>query len=701
MSTCASPGSVVHPKTATGRWRLRLMLLGGAALGVHPEVGLGAQGTGDHTQAWLEQSVGQEVRPGDDFFSYANGAWLRATVIPAGRDRWGARNAIDVVTERQMAELFEAVRHAPAGSLARKVADFRAAWLNEDRIEARGLAPLQPALDSIDRVQDRTALTRLLGASVLADVDPLNWGIYQSSSIVGLSVEQGLGGEGVYLPFLVQGGLGLPDRESYLSTDSGPETLRHRYQTYVSRLLVLSGRDDADRRAAAVLALETELAKGQATPEVSADDGNAANLWSRTEFASQAPGMDWSVFLSAAGLAQAQRVVAWQPGAVRAVAAQVATTPLSVWKDYLRFHLLDHYADVLPRAYAGEALAFHTAAGESPRRPRADRALAATRSAMSDILGELYAERYLPPRQKEKVQGIVAAVLSAFIDRVNTARWMSPQTRRIALTKLRTLYVGVGYPEHWADASDLLTDPGDALGNLRRVEARAGRLALARLGRPIDRSDWLIAPQTVGALLSFQQNAYDCAAALLQAPRYDSTASLAANYGSIGAIIGHDISHFVDRLGADYDPTGRKRRWWTATDSAGFEAMAAPLVAQYDAYHPFPEVALDGRRTETENVADLAGLTAAFDAYRRTLGARASDSAYVREQDRQFFLGFAQAWRIMLSDSALRSQALTSDHSPDPYRVETVRNLDAWYEAFDVRPGDRLYLAPETRVRVW
>ena len=679
----------------------RFVLLAGAALGAHPAADLRAQGTGDHSQARVELSVGQDVRPGDDFFSYANGQWLRATVIPAGGDRWGARNAIDALTERQMTELFEAVRDAPAGSLARKVADFRTAWLDEDGIEARRLVPLQPALDSIDRVQDRTALTRLLGTSVRADVDPLNWGVYRSSSILGLSVEQGLGGEGVYLPFLVQGGLGLPDRESYLSADSGAETLRRRYRAYIGRLLALSGRDDADQRAAAVLALETALARSQATPEASADDRNAENLWTRAEFARQAPGMDWPVFLSAAGLAQAERVVAWQPGAVRGVAAEVTNTPLSVWKDYLRFHLLDHDADVLPRAYADQALAFHDAAGESPRRPRPDRALTATRTVMSDALGELYAERYLPPAQKERVQRIVAAVLSAFIDRVDTARWLSPETRRVALIKLRTLYVGVGYPEHWADASDLVINPGDALANLQRVEARADRLALARLGRPVERSDWLIGPQTVGALLSFQQNAYDFAAALLQAPRYDSTASLAANYGSIGAIIGHDISHFVDRLGADYDTTGRKRRWWTAADSAGFEAAAAPLVAQYDAYRPFPDLALDGRRTETENVADLAGLTAAFDAYRRTLGAHASDSAYVREQDRRFFLGFARAWRILLTDSALRTQARTSDHAPDQYRVAIVRNLDAWYQAFDVRPGDRLYLPPEARVRVW
>jgi predicted metalloendopeptidase len=277
---------------------------------------------------------------------------------------------------------------------------------------------------------------------------------------------------------------------------------------------------------------------------------------------------------------------------------------------------------------------------------------------------------------------------------------MSPLTKEAALAKVRGLYVGIGYPDRWQDYSDLTVDPTDALGNVRRAEARAYRRALARLGRPVDRSEWWMLPQVVGGILIFQQNAYDFTAALLQAPKFDSAASDAATYGAIGATIGHDVSHYVDLLGAEYDLDGRERRWWTAEDLAGFEALTHPLVDQFSAYRPFPDVAVDGQRSRGENVADLAGLTSAFDAYRASLGARVIDREFVRRQDREFFIAFAQTLRSRLSDAELRRQAV-ADHAPDRYRVNTVRNLDPWYEAFDVQPGQALYLAPGARVKVW
>jgi len=296
---------------------------------------------------------------------------------------------------------------------------------------------------------------------------------------------------------------------------------------------------------------------------------------------------------------------------------------------------------------------------------------------------------------------VVANVVDAFVRRVETVPWMSTESRALALAKLRALYVGVGYPERWPDDADLDVDPRDAVGNLRRAEDRRYRQAVARLSRPFDPSEWVIAPQTAGAVLVFEQNAYDFAAALLQSPKFDPDASDAAAYGSIGAIIGHDVSHFVDVLGAQYDVDGRARRWWTPEDSARFEASAAPLIAQVSAYRPFADAAVNGKRTETENVADLAGLAAAFDAYRRTLGDRASDREYVRRCDREFFLAYAQGWRGKVGDDALRRQLATDIHAPDRYRVAVVRNLDAWYDAFDVRPGDALYLPPNERVRIW
>lgn len=648
----------------------------------------------------VEEGVDTSVAPGDDFFAFANGAWLNGTVIPEGKERWGARNEIDERTRRQIAALLDGARTAPPGTAARKVADFRAAWLNEAAIEARGTAPLRPVFDSIDRVRDKAALTRLLGRWTGADVDPLNYGVYQSSRPAGLSIEPGINGERIYPVFLLQGGLGLPDRDYYLETEARMADLRTRYQTHIGRMLALAGFDRADQRAAAVMGLETALARSQAPRTVSANDHNADHRWTLTAFAREAPGMDWPAFLDAAGLSYQDTIAVWQPGAMAGLAALVGSVALETWKDYLRIHLLDEAAEVLPHAFADEALAMRSAVSGQPPAPRAQRALEATQRAMGDAIGRMYAERFFSPAQKARLQGIVTNVTAAFVRHVETAAWLSPATRTQAAAKVRSLYVGIGYPDRWEDDADLAVDPADAFGNQRRVLARRYHQTLARLGRPVDLAEWWIAPHAVGAVLIFQQNAYEFAAGLLQAPKFDSTASDAATYGAIGAIIGHDISHYVDILGADYDTVFAERHWWTAEDLERFQAAAEPLVQQFSGYRPFPDVAVNGAVSRTENVADVAGLTAAFEAYRLTLGAEASDTARVRQTDRQFFIAWARSWRIQIRDAALRAQAV-SDHAPERYRVNTVRNLDAWYHAFDVRPGQALYLEPAARVRVW
>jgi len=405
--------------------------------------------------------------------------------------------------------------------------------------------------------------------------------------------------------------------------------------------------------------------------------------------------MDWGAFLDAAGLGRQKMIVAWQPSAVKGVASLVASRSLDSWKDYLRFHAIDDRADVLPHAFADAA-----AEMRGDRRTRDERALAATQSAMGDAIGELYAKRYFSPAQKARVRGIIANVATAFREHAARASWLSPASRTIALAKLDALYVGIGYPDAWERWSDLRVDPTDALGNVDRAAERDRRHALARLDRAYDPHEWALAPHSVGAILNFQQNGYVFAAALLQPPKYDSTASDAAAYGAIGAIIGHDVSHFVDVLGADYEPDGRMRRWWTVEDSARFEAAAEPIVRQFSAYEPLPGLHVDGRLTRTENVADLAGLTAAFEAHRAALGAQGADPNQVRRADREFFLAFAQAFGAKLSERAMRAQ-LANDHAPETYRMDTVRNLDAWYEAFDVVPGQRLYVEPAARVRIW
>lgn len=654
-----------------------------------------ARGSRDIASSSLENTVDSHIKPGDDFFAYANGAWLKAAVIPAGRDRWAVRDEVNDRTRLQVAAILDDARTSRPGSLGRKVADFLSAVLNQSAIDKKRLASLDPTLTRIDRIGAKLELARLLGSTMRADVDPLNLGVFASSSVLGLSVEHSIHGEKTYSAFLVQGGLALGDRDRYLSKDTSAVEQRSRYETYIARMLTLAGFDNSNQRAESVLALETAIAETHASAQASAVDRNADNQWSRADFARQAPGMDWSTYFAAAGLGKQEMIVAWQPSAVKGVAALVASTPLEVWKDYLRFHAIDEHADVLPRVFTEAA-----AGMRGDDRTHEQRALAITQSAMADPIGALYAARYFSSAQKTRIRGIIANVATAFREHVARAAWLSRASRKVAVAKLDRLYVGIGYPDARERWSDLAIDANDAFGNAQRIADRNYRHALARLGKPYDPHEWVMTPQTVGAVLIFQQNAYTFSAALLQPPKYDSTASDAATYGAVGAIIGHDMSHFVDVLGADYEPDGRMRRWWTAADSTEFEAAADPLVRQFSDYQPFPDVHVNGSLTRTENVADLAGLTAAFEAYRKSLGARAADTDYVRRNDREFFIAFAQAFGTKLNETAMRAQ-LASDHAPEMYRFDTVRNLDAWYEAFDVVPGQRLYIEPGARVRIW
>jgi predicted metalloendopeptidase len=543
-----------------------------------------------------------------------------------------------------------------------------------------------PVLARIDAVRDKGALTRLLGSWMLADADPMNVGTYESAHLFGLAVGPGNHGEKTNVVFLVQGGLGLGSREPYLADDAGK---RDGYQRHLARLLELGGFDRAGERAAAVLQLEIALARTHATGEFSADEKNAGNLWTRADFARQAPGLDWAQFFEAAGLGSQQALVAWQPDAIKGCAALVESQPLSTWLDYLRARTLDEQADILPRPFQESSATIHGA--RSTDTPPA---------ALGGLIAQLYAERHFPAAQKARVNLIVRNVSAAFRRRVESVSWLSPASRRAALAKIDVVYFGVGYPERWPNYSSLVVNAADPIGNRMRLAEWNYRETVSRVGQPVDPAAWWITPQTPGAVLLFNQNAYNFAAALLQAPKYDAAASDAMNYGAIGAIVGHELSHFVDTLGADYDAAGAKVRWWTPQDMTGYEAATAPLVRQYSNYSIPSGEHLDGKLALVENVADLAGLSAAFDAYRLTLGDRARNKEYVRQQDREFFTGYAHAWRSQYRDDALRKQAAT-DHVPERFRIATVRNLDAWYEAFNVTPGQKLYLEPRARVRVW
>jgi putative endopeptidase len=657
------------------------------------------------TSSAIESGVDANIKPGDDFFSYANGAWLKATELPAGKGRWTVRDEIVELTRQQLLKLLDDAAAAPVGSAARKVADFRAAYLNDAAIETAGIAALTPMLKRIDRVRDKASLTRFLGAEMRADVDPMNRSIFRSSHILGFAAQASIHGEKDNVAFLIQGGLGLADRESYLSNDAAMQVQRNRRKEAIGRVLALIDHNAAatmTKRAETVMALETAIAQSHATETASDNERNADNVWTRADFARQAPGMDWSVFFQAAGLAKQPTFVAWQPSAVKGVAALVTAQPLQAWKDYLRVRLVDAYADVLPRAFAEHASALRgKSAEEQSLTGRAQRATEATQAAMSEAIGRMYVERHFPPAHKARVRDIADNVIAAFTRRVEAATWMSPSSKAQALAKLKAVYFGLGYPEKWMDYTDLNVSPADAIGNLRRIADKNYRHTLSKLGKPVDNTEWSLPPQRPSAVLFFQQNSYNFAAALLQLTKFDSNASDPANYGAIGAIVGHELSHFVDTLGMEYEADGRFRRWWTAEDTKRYEALTEPLTEQVTSYRPLPDVAVNGKATLVENVADLGGLAAAFDAHRAALGARASDREYVRQQDRQFFIGFARSWRNKMTDDALRKYIANDNHTPENFRIAIVRNIDAWYEAFDVQPGQKFYLEPNARVLIW
>ena len=635
------------------------------------------------------------VAPGDDFFAYANAEWLGSTAIPADKQRWSAANEIAAVAGRQLA----AVIHDASN---RKVRDFYAAYVDEAGIEQRGLAPIATLLEEIGELPDKSALSRWLGANLRADVDPLNLGVYDSQNLFGLAACFGIHGQRSNFAYLTQGGLALGDRDAYLDDTPAGTALRAKYREYVARLLEAVGQDRPAQRADAVLALETALARAHATEAESSKDGNADNAWPRGQFLLDAPGIDWNAFFSAAGLSRQQEIVAWQPSAIKATAALVASQPLEAWQDYLRFHLAHRYADVLPRPIAQAARDFRAAQGsKAASATREELAVDATNRAMPATVGRLYSERYFPPSSKARAQSILDHVVAALRKRLEASQWMTPATKRMAIAKLNVMRFEVGYPQPWIDDAKSPVDAHDPVGNLRRIDEWKYREALAKLRRDVDRREWVISPQWPGAVLNFQLNTYTFAAALLQPPKFDAGASEAAGYGATGAIFAHEVIHFVDTLGADYDAEGATHEWWSAEDKARYASATRPLVAQFSAYHPLPGAAVDGQRTLVENAADLGGLAVAFDAYRDAVGRHAADGEALRRMDREFFTAYARAWRGTIRDDALRAMLKGDIHAPERYRVATVRNLDAWYEAFDVKPGQRLYLEPKERVRVW
>ncbi len=647
--------------------------------------------------------IDRSVAPGDDFYGFANGVWMASAVIPPERAYVGPILAVkNVVAARTRAIDEEASRaKAPEGSEQQQIGDFYGSFMDEAAVEARGIAPLRPALDRIAAIADRRTLAAALGSTIRADVDPLNSTDLSTGNVLGLWVQQDLNVPTRNAAYLLQGGLGLPDRSYYL--DPSLAEVRAAYHAHLVAMFRLAGFPDADARAARVLGLETRLARTQATRTESYDVQKANNPWSRVDFDSRAPGMDWGAFLGAARLDGQEAFIVWHPAAVTGLAALVASEPLDVWKEYLAARALEHAAPFLPRAFVEEDFRFHGTVlqGTTVLLDRWKRGVEVTDAALGDAVGKLYVARHFPPEAKRDLQAMVDQIVAAFDRRIQALDWMAPATRASARAKLAALRVGIAYPDAWRSYDGLVVVRGDLLGNVERSELHAYGSALAKLSRPPDRGEWAMLPQTVNAVNLPVLNALNFPAGYLEPPFYDRSATAAVQFGSVGSVIGHEISHAFDDQGALFDAAGKLANWWTAEDMKHFEAAGARLVAQYDAYRPFPDLAVNGKLTLSENIADLAGLAAAFDAWQATLGGRPAPVVDGFTGEQQFFLGNAQGYRIKERDQSVREQILTDGHAPDRYRALTVRNLDAWYRAFDVKAGQGLYLPPAERIRIW
>lgn len=649
--------------------------------------------------------IDKSVKPGDDFFAYANGAWDKTAEIPADRSSYGLGAQMVEVTDKRVADIIQNLGKGgqPLTAEQKKIADYYAAYMDEAAIEARGLKPIEGELKAIEAVKTRQDLAKALGRTLRADVDVLNATNYYTQNLFGLWVAADLDHPKRYAAFLLQGGLGMPDRDYYLAASPRMEAIRTRYQAHIAALLKLAGVADAEARAAKVYALELAVAKGQESLEDSEDVQKGDNHWTRADFAQKAPGLDWNAYFAAAGLGHQQTFVAWQPDAISAEAALVSSTPIEVWKDYLTYQKLNRWAGLLPKAFSDERFEFYskTLSGIPQQQARWKRAVTATNGALGDAVGKLYAAEYFPPEAKAGVQQLVKNLIAAFDKRIDQLDWMSPSTKVTAKAKLRALKVGVGYPDKWLSYGALKVDAHDALGNAQRSSDLAYHRELAKLAKPVDRDEWFMSPQTVNAVNLPVLNALNFPAAELQPPHFDPKQPAALNYGAVGAIIGHEISHSFDSTGALFDDQGRLRNWWTDADFAHFKAATAALARQFDTYKPFPDLAVRGQQTLGEDIADLAGLQAALDAYHLSLGGKPAPVVDGYTGDQPFFLAFAQSWRAKFREAALRQRILTDVHAPAQYRAETVRNLDAWYSAFDVKPGEGLYLAPAERVRIW
>ncbi len=633
------------------------------------------------------------VKPGDDFWTYANGGWSDRVQIAPDRASAGFGTQLSIEAEANVRGILDDMAKNPAayGAAGKQVGDFYASWMDTAAIEARGTAPLKPYLARIAAANDPQSL-QVLFASV------------GYASPVELGVIPDLADPTRYTAVTGQGGLGMP-RDYYLLEGAKYDAFRKAYRAYVQHIQELAGIPDAAAKADAIFALETAMAKVQWSPAESRDIAKLNDPETLAGLEAKAPEFDWALMLKTAGLDSSPTVLMTQNTAVSALGKLFAATPVKSWQDYLSYRFVSDHAQFLPKAFDDARFDFYskTLAGVQVQRDRWKRGVQLTNGALGEAVGALYVAKYYPPAAQKQMSELIENLRSAYQERITASTWMDDATRKAALAKLAAFEPRIGHPDKYIDYSSFKVERGDLFGNAMRSAEFEHQLELSRFPKPVDRTLWSMTPQTVNAYYNPLSNQITFPAAILQPPFFDPNADPAVNYGAIGAIIGHEMGHGFDDQGSQFGPTGKFENWWTDSAKKAFGERTAALAAQYDAYEAIPGTHVQGKLTLGENIGDLGGIEAAYAAFQKyqakhgkakTIGGLTGDQ--------RFFLAYAQAWQTKVREDALRSQLLTDPHSPAMFRVNgVVRNVDAWYKAFNIKPGDKLYLAPAQRVHIW
>jgi putative endopeptidase len=642
--------------------------------------------------------MNKSVPPGQSFFRYADGGWLSSTQIPVDKSNFGMFSVLEDLSNERTRAIIESATGAP-GSNGQRIGDYFKSYMDEAAIEAKGISPVKPWLDEIAQIRDVAGVVHEFGRRARGGfASPFNTGVGQDDRE-----------PDKYIAVLGQGGLGLPDRDMYDVKNAQFAAMREGYKKYIATLFTLIGASDPENRAAGVYALEEKLAATHWTRVQNRDPQKTYNKLTLVQLRRIGPNIAWRPWLQTVGFDGQQVINVNQPSAIAGAAHLVASEPVSVWRDYLTMHAVSDAAPYLSRQFVDAKFEMYgkTLSGTPQIKDRWKRAVEEISANLGEAVGQIYVAKYFPPETKARADELVKNLLASMGHRLDGLTWMTPETKAKAKQKLATYNPKLGYPKHWRDYSALTIALGDSFGNAQRARAFEYNRNLAKIGKPVDRDEWGMTPMTVNAYYNPLLNEIVFPAAILQPPFFDAKADDAVNYGAIGTVIGHEISHGFDDQGAQYDDQGALKNWWTPADTEKFKAATGRLVAQYNAYCPFPAAGgkpaqcVNGELTLGENIADLAGITIAYEAYKLALGGKPAPMLDGTTGDQRFFLGFGQVWRRLYRDQELANRLITDPHSPAEFRVSVVRNIDAWYEAFQPKPGEALFLAPDQRVRIW